>query len=196
MVHFEKDWTNGRCEWWVEVLRSFVGVANVRALELGVFEGRSTRWFLDNVLTGENTHIDCVDPWELIYKVRTSIPPKRFRNYKTPVRVRKRFEENVMRLDLDRAKQFQMFSHEFFAGSAETPVYDFVYVDGDHSYAGCLYDLRETFKRLKHHGIMIVDDTELIEDVLKATKEFADGYDNAKRIYAELTEAQWYFEKC
>ena len=32
-------------------------------LEIGSFEGKSTIWFLDNILNNENSTITCVDPW-------------------------------------------------------------------------------------------------------------------------------------
>ena len=32
-------------------------------LEIGSFEGKSTVWFLENILQNKNSTITCVDPW-------------------------------------------------------------------------------------------------------------------------------------
>ena len=47
---------------WECALASFKG-ERVRALEIGSFEGRSTLWFVENVLTHEESTIVCVDTY-------------------------------------------------------------------------------------------------------------------------------------
>lgn len=48
---------------WIHWLGKFLGKP-VLALEVGSFEGRSTLWFLDNILTHTDALMTCVDTWE------------------------------------------------------------------------------------------------------------------------------------
>ena len=43
---------------------------------------------------------------------------------------------------------------------AQGKLYDTIYVDGDHSAVGCLIDLHNSLKLLKHGGIILVDDVD------------------------------------
>ena len=36
----------------------------IHILEIGSYEGRSTVWFVENLLNNEKSTITCVDPWE------------------------------------------------------------------------------------------------------------------------------------
>lgn len=56
--------------------------------------------------------------------------------------------------------------------------FDLVNVDGDHSYAGCLKDLRQTWPLLAPTGVVIVDDTGMA-DVKRAILVFLDEVDEA-----------------
>lgn len=49
-----------------------------------------------------------------------------------------------------------MRSEEFFAGCTKT--YGYVYLDGDHGYEGCRYDLRESLARLEPGGVVTLHD--------------------------------------
>src|SRR5262245_2089799 len=60
---FTRDWFSHNIECWQRWLAEFNGKPRIRALEIGSFEGRSTTWLLENVLTGETSHIDCIDPF-------------------------------------------------------------------------------------------------------------------------------------
>src|SRR6185436_5879006 len=49
--------------------------------------------------------------------------------------------------------------------------YQLINVDGDHSYEGCLKDMNATWPLLDPGGVMIVDDTGMV-DVHQAIKQF------------------------
>jgi predicted O-methyltransferase YrrM len=57
---FTQNWTRKSIRIWRDLLRSYVD-APVRMLEVGSFEGRSTTWLLDHVLTHPEAHIVCVE---------------------------------------------------------------------------------------------------------------------------------------
>jgi predicted O-methyltransferase YrrM len=50
--------------------------------------------------------------------------------------------------------------------------FDFFHVDGDHTTAGALHDMRMVWGIIKSHGIMLVDDYDYIADVKNAIDEF------------------------
>ena len=47
-----------------ELLSPFRGKPNLRFLEVGSFAGISARWFLENVLTDDESTLVCVDIWD------------------------------------------------------------------------------------------------------------------------------------
>ncbi len=60
---FTYDWTTDRVDKWLPYVQHLVGRANVNALEIGAFEGRSTVWMLENILTDPTSRIVCLDPF-------------------------------------------------------------------------------------------------------------------------------------
>ena len=63
-MHFSQDWFSQHIPIWTRLLHEFKGKAGLRVLEIGTFEGRSTCWLLENIVTGEGAHIDCIDTFE------------------------------------------------------------------------------------------------------------------------------------
>jgi hypothetical protein len=58
---FRTDWVTRNAENWSKYLAPFRGKPGVHALEIGSFEGRSTFWFLEHILTHPTSTITCVD---------------------------------------------------------------------------------------------------------------------------------------
>lgn len=48
---FTEDWFSGNIPLWTEVLAPFKGKPDIHYLEIGVWEGRSAIWVLENILT-------------------------------------------------------------------------------------------------------------------------------------------------
>ncbi len=61
---YTHDWFSDNIARWTALLAPFAGRPGARALEIGCFEGRATRWLLANVLVGAGACIDCVDTFE------------------------------------------------------------------------------------------------------------------------------------
>ncbi len=126
---------------WKAMLWSLTGAAAVRMLEIGSFEGRSAVWFLDNVLTGNRSHLTCVD-----------IFPDEGRNG--------RFDRNTAPYG-DRVKKIVGRSAVVLHGmltSDPRPAFDAVYVDGSHRAADVLLDAVLAWGLLKPGGTLILDD--------------------------------------
>lgn len=109
------------------------------ALEIGSYEGRSANWLLSNRDVG---HLTCVDP---------------FANNDDPCSVgdySARFDRNVVEQFPGKVTKVCGYSpHAVPDGE-----YDFIYVDGEHSYAQTVLDLERAWPMLTDDGLMIVDD--------------------------------------
>jgi predicted O-methyltransferase YrrM len=132
---FNHDYTSHFAEQWTSVLGQYTDVPNVRGMEIGCFEGRSTRWFVENILTGENSKLICVDPW----------PQPNFLDNLTDI--------------ADKIRYFKVPSMKLLRnGTFELETLDFLYIDGDHSAPAVLEDGVLGFGLLKPGGILIFDD--------------------------------------
>jgi len=132
---FTRDWFSHNIENWEKWLAEFMGRPGVRALEIGSYEGRSTTWLLEKILTHESSRIDCIDPFQDYYYARflSNIAPWRHR------------------LAIHRGPSFSMLP-------TITDKFDIVYIDGDHSPFAVLSDAVLSWSLLKAGGILIFDD--------------------------------------
>lgn len=150
MTEFTADWVSKKVDNWTEILAEFVGRPNVKALEIGSYEGRSACWFLDHVLTGDGATLDCVDSWagDTAELGQQAIPAEALFDRNTASygpRLRKHKRDSFEWL-LDRNRQ--------------RPVekYDFIYVDGGHAASQTLKDLTLSWPLLRPGGVFICDD--------------------------------------
>ncbi|HEU5094768.1 MAG TPA: class I SAM-dependent methyltransferase [Reyranella sp.] len=132
---FTRDWFSHNIESWRRWLAELAGRPGIRALEIGSFEGRATTWLLENVLTDETSHIDCVDPFRKDYY--------------------RRFLSNIA------AWRQRVTVHRGLSDKVLPTLegaFDFVYIDGDHRPFAILSDSVLSWPRLKTGGILIFDD--------------------------------------
>lgn len=62
--YFTQDWFSVNIPLWTELFGPIMGQPNLRFLEIGSFQGRSSVWLLQNVLTHPTSRLTCVDTWE------------------------------------------------------------------------------------------------------------------------------------
>jgi predicted O-methyltransferase YrrM len=136
--HFSEDWVTENTTNWSRILRSFKGKADVHALEIGSFEGRSALWFLENILTHPTDSITCVDIWVGPYEklfddnVTASPEPNKV------IKIKRRSDEALRKL--------------------KPNSFDFIYVDGSHIAKDVLMDAVLAWDLLKPGGYIIFDD--------------------------------------
>ncbi len=132
-------------------LERFKGKTGLMFLDIGPFEGRSTIWLLENILTSDDSNIVCVDTFEgsdehKVQNVDTSklidIFLENICKFKNKVAIIKGKSQEELRRDI--------------IGMLYT--YDFVYIDGSHRSPDVLEDAILSFRLLKKGGIMIFDD--------------------------------------
>lgn len=136
----EKDWVSMRTEKWTELVKDLIGKP-VRMCEIGCFEGRSTIWWLDNLLTHEESRILCIDP---------QMNPETL----------SRFMGNLHRHpDFRKVSWIRGLSQRSLPGQANDS-FDFSYIDGSHEGWDVLLDACLVFRKTKIGGIMLFDDYE------------------------------------
>lgn len=135
---FTEDWFSKNIPVWKRVLSPYLGQPNLRYLEIGVYEGMSVLWMLENVLTDETAHLTGIDPFLGDYKQRFSTNLK-LSGYSEKTSIVEGFSQVVLR-DLP-------------LGS-----FDIIYIDGSHASRDLLEDAVLSWRLLKEGGILIFDD--------------------------------------
>jgi len=137
---YSVNWFDHNIPHWQAWLSPLAGKPGLRALEIGSFEGRSTCWLCENILTATDCRIDCLDLFE--------IDPV-FGNY------HQRFQRNTAAWK-DRIREFHGSSYESLKKLGGP--YDIVYVDGWHSAFGAMADGVMAWPMLNVGGVIIFDD--------------------------------------
>ncbi len=143
---FTTDWFSPNIPVWNEFLKPYRDIP-VKALEIGSFQGRSTTWLLDNILTHTESSITCVDTFEGSEEHNDDDLKDLFSI----------FTHNVQRFG-DKVKINRGKSGDVIRTMVRIETYDIIYVDGDHHAVSVLEDAVLSFPLLKKGGIMIFDD--------------------------------------
>ena len=155
MSEFTVDWFDYHQAHLVRALAPFRGQAGVRMLEIGAYEGRSTVWFLADILTGEGSHLTSVDTWEGSAENdpgEMGAVWERFRHNTDAAVAAGRLTVVVSR------------SQPFLAGqiargeTAPGRGYHIIYVDGSHAAPDVLSDAVLSWSLLEPGGVMVFDD--------------------------------------
>ncbi len=150
MSDFKYDWFSGNIPTLTALLLRFKGKDQVRALEIGCCEGRSTIWFLENILTGAGSRIACIDHFE------GSADHKHFEVDISGIE--ERFIANVSEGDhWGRVTLLKDHSWKVLR-KIHKDDFDFIYLDGSHLAADVLEDAVLSWRLLKTGGILVFDD--------------------------------------
>ena len=126
---------------------------DINFLEIGSFEGMGTNYFIDNFLSGNNCSITCIDPW-IKYSKSTITKMSEWDNL---------INENTYDIFISNTNYNKNkiivkrgFSYDILPKLEK--IYDFIYIDGDHSEKAVWLDAIYSFKILRNNGIIIFDD--------------------------------------
>ena len=135
---FRSDWFTSNIPWWDTVLEPFKGRPGVNYLEVGLYEGRSALWMLENILTHPTAHLTGIDIFEGPLKDRCL--------------------ENLRRLGA--ADKVTTIIEPSQVALRRLPLesFDIIYIDGSHAVNDVLEDAVLSFRLLKPGGILIFDD--------------------------------------
>jgi len=130
-------------------------------LEIGSFEGKSTIWFLDNLLQNPNSTITCVDPWTTYSQDSNS-----FNNYSKDnnewdfTQHKNTFLYNINETGFkNKVIVTQGFSHEILPELiVKNKKFDIIFIDGNHVSPFVLTDSVMSWYLCNSNGIIIFDD--------------------------------------
>lgn len=137
---FSSDWTTFYTENWKRWLSNLIALDNIHMLEVGCYEGRSSCWFCDNILIGNNCTLTCVD---------------KFGKYKGK-KIEPIFDNNISGLPVIKIKGESRI--ELAKLVTQKKKYHAIYLDADHHRTPALIDFVNCFQLLHSRGIIICDD--------------------------------------
>jgi len=121
----------------------------IKALQIGAYTGDATVWMFENVLTHSEARLVDVDTWE----GSDEVAHKKINWQSVETVYDSKTLEYVSSGKLDKVKTT---SDKFF--SSNNKLYDFIYIDGDHTAASVLKDGINAIKFLEPTGIIAFDD--------------------------------------
>ncbi len=137
---FINNWFSENIPVWEEYLQPFAHKVGVQALEIGSYQGMSTCWLLDNILTQASARIVCID------------------FFCSPHR--EQFDSNVIKTGAQsKVTKIANCSQEALL-LLKPNIYDFIYIDGSHQENAVLQDAVLSWNLVKVGGLIIFDDYE------------------------------------
>lgn len=141
------NWFDGQKYNFEDNLKRFAGKPDLKFLQVGVFTGDASAWLCENILTHSTSSLLDIDTWD-----GSDEPEHMSMDFNNVyVYYKKRMEP------YDNVKSVRNNSDNFFR-SYDGPMFDFIYIDGDHTSAQVERDTYSAWKLLKHGGTMAFDD--------------------------------------
>lgn len=153
------DWFSNNIDRWEEHILPLKG-KELKALELGSFEGRSAVWLLENVLTHPKSHIICIDNFKASPEMKFLTKTKHSPKLPSPVTIKKHFIHNTQPYG-DKVK---LITSDTAVALKQTVMlkkvgtFDFIYVDAGRHSRNVLEDAVLAFPLLKIGGMIVFDD--------------------------------------
>lgn len=147
---YTTDWQGAVRNTWPEILKEFKGKPNLHFLEVGCWEGRTTNWLFDNILTDESSKMTVVD-------VFLGSPEESGMGGLDLDTIRERFEYNTS----SHSKKINIlegYSNNILRQIKPEPIFDMAYIDGTHTAYGTLEDAILVHPLIKPGGLIIFDD--------------------------------------
>jgi predicted O-methyltransferase YrrM len=143
------DWFSEKAPAWEVALAPFKGKPGVQYLEVGVYEGMSVSWMLENILTDPTSQVTAVD-------IFFGTEAESVNGFSQDLR--ERFLRNIERAGgADRIRVVTDFS-QLALRTLPLNHYDIIYIDGSHMGPDVLEDAILAFRLLKENGVLIFDD--------------------------------------
>lgn len=151
-------------------------------LEIGVWGGGASVWFLEKICKVPGSHLYMMDVIDIDGHdiLQNNLLPY----------------DNWTYIVGDSTKSFETFHHN----SKTSDFLDFVYVDGEHTFEGAYRDMVNSFRCLKSGGIMCVDDYPIYFElwggysVKAAVDRFETEYSDKIDVIFE-SQQKWFIKK-
>jgi predicted O-methyltransferase YrrM len=134
-------------------LTPLAGQPNLKFLQIGAYTGDASVWLLDNILTDPSSTLTDIDTWEgSDEQEHKSISFSNVQAYYT-----QRTEKYNNLLSIRSKSEYALPNLK--------DVYDFIYIDGDHTAKAVAEDAESSWSMLKPNGILAFDDYRWGEDL-------------------------------
>ena len=149
---FSHDWFSRSIPAWQAIFAKLAANNSaLRVLEIGVFEGRSTCWLLENFSGSPESMIVAIDTFQ---------GGAEHRNLELGG-LRGRFESNIAAIGSParvEVREGESFPELCALVAEKVPPFDFISVDGSHQAVDVLADAVLAFRLLRSGGVMAFDD--------------------------------------
>ncbi len=149
--YFTTDWFSFNTPVWEHFLLRLANLPEVSVLEIGSWEGRSTCWLLDHILTHDSAKITCVDTFEGSVE-HTQMEEEYLKS------VGERFDFNIAKTGHPEKVTKIVGRSQEAMRSLPLNSYDLIYIDGSHAASDVLQDAVLAWGLLKVGGLIIFDD--------------------------------------
>lgn len=153
-MNFTEDWVTHNTPNFEKCMKA-LDAPHHHFLEIGCFEGRATCWMLQNGLERDG-YITCIDTFKPYWYTGGDLLEK----FQTNVREVKKPNQVVSTVQMDSYQGLSMLIQQ-------KQVFDFIYIDGDHSPSGVLTDACMAWGLLRKGGVMLFDDYEYDKEPTK-----------------------------
>jgi predicted O-methyltransferase YrrM len=140
-------WAEG---YFKDLLAEFKDKENLKFLQIGAFTGDASLWLVNNILTHPSSILTDVDTWQGSDEIAHH--EMDFSD------VEKVYDSKVG--NCPNVIKVKMMSQNYLITADEKEVFDFIYIDGDHTADAVFKDASLSWKALKPGGIMAFDDYE------------------------------------
>ncbi|HEY4055517.1 MAG TPA: class I SAM-dependent methyltransferase [Kofleriaceae bacterium] len=155
-ARFSTDFVSINAPNWRAALAHLVDAPDVHGLEIGSFEGRSSTWFFDHVLTHPTSTMTCVDTFDAAdqgARVEAGIV-----EVVDKAKLESRFDANLAAAGHDaRVRKLRGRSQDRLR-TLPASSFHFAYLDGSHVTSHVLEDVVLTWRLLRPGAVLIVDD--------------------------------------
>jgi hypothetical protein len=148
---FYEGWHLFHINDWKNHLQHLQGKPDVHGLEIGSYEGMSSVWALEHILTHPTSTITCIDIFD-------------------NENIEARFDHNVIATGTPEKIIKVKGPSEHMIRMLEINRYDYVYIDGCHLPKWALSDAVMSWETLKSGGLMIIDDYKHIDARPKSSR--------------------------
>lgn len=169
---FEQDWFSRNIANWEKLLASLKHQPDLRVLEIGSWEGRSTCWLLDNLLTHASARITCIDSFQGSVEHQQMSMPEQLAG------LEQRFDQNIaLSGAADKVRKLVGQSQDVLR-SLPLDYFHLLYVDGSHLASDVLSDAVLGWGLVKVGGLIIFDDYDFqfTQNPLQNPKVGIDGF--------------------
>jgi hypothetical protein len=136
---FTSNWCIDNKFFWNLHLNEYKDKKNISLLEIGLYEGRSTLWFLRNITTHKTSTITGID-----------------------INISDNFKHNFSIFNTEnKINIYKEASYDFLKKNNEN--FDIIYIDGSHKGKNVLEDIVLSWRNLKMNGTMVLDDYKMYD---------------------------------